>query len=193
MPEPLVATLYYLVKLIFGLYTAIVILRLFLQKYGAPFYNPIVKAIVLVTKPLVNPLRAIVPGVNGWDLAVVVLLLAIELIKVAAIVGLTLGTFPDIGGWVLWAIAAGLSDISELFFWAIILGAILSWIPSLQRSPVAEVVYTLTQPFLSVFQRFIPPLAGIDFSPLVAIVVIRVFTMLLLTPMLNAAVGLALS
>jgi YggT family protein len=52
----------------------------------------------------------------------------------------------------------------------------MSWFPLPQNGIIADVVGaidSLVSPFINLFRRFIPPFAGLDFSPILAIVVLR--------------------
>jgi YggT family protein len=193
MTGPINTALLYLLNVIFGVYIIIVIVRLFLQTLNAAYHNPISQVVIKLTQPLVRPLQRVIPGYKGVDYSVVFLLLVLEILKVIALVALRLHTFPDVGGLVLWAIASGLSDIANVLFYAIIIGAVLSWFASAQQSPFAEVVYVIIGPTLRVFQRFIPSFGGLDFSPVVALIVVRLATILILGPLLDFSVGLALA
>ena len=65
------------------------------------------------------------------------------------------------------------------YFFLIIASVILSWIGRNLQHPVIPLVYQLTEPVLKPFRRFIPPIAGIDLSPLFALVAIRFLILLL--------------
>lgn len=193
MPGPVLDALVFLINIIFGLYIMVVILRLLLQKLGASYHNPITQAIIKATQPLVKPLQRIIPGYKGFDLSIVVLLLILELAKVAILLGIAQQTFPDIGGWILWAITEGVNDVLDMYFYLIIIGAVLSWIPSMHHHPLTYVIACVTEPVLGVIRRVLPALGGFDFSPLVAIIVIKLVQILAIGPLLNVAVRLALA
>lgn len=79
-----------------------------------------------------------------------------------------------------------LSQLIEVYSWLIIVSAILSWVPNIsggQNSLVAdiiEVLHKITDPYLSLFRKFMPPLGGIDFSPVVALLVLQIIKDLIL-------------
>lgn len=79
-----------------------------------------------------------------------------------------------------------LSQLIEVYSWLIIISAILSWVPNIsgtQNSLVAdisEVLHIITEPYLSLFRKFMPPLGGIDFSPVVALLVLQIIKDLIL-------------
>lgn len=193
MPGPVTDALVFLINVIFGLYIMVVILRLLLQKLGASYHNPISLGIIKATQPLVKPLQRLVPGYKGFDLAIVLLLLILELVKIVVLLGIAQQTFPDVGGWLLWGIVDGVNDTLDVYFYLIIIGAILSWIPSMHHHPLGDLVRLVTDPVLGLFRRFLPALGGFDFSPLVAIVAIKLIQILVISPVLGVALRLALA
>ena len=107
-----------LISIFLGIYIIIVIMRLFLQTVGASYHNPIIQAIIKLTDPPLKPLRRFIPGFKGVDVAALVLLFVLELIKVLVIVGFKLQTVPDVGGWTLWAVSYMLDDIGDVLFFS---------------------------------------------------------------------------
>jgi YggT family protein len=71
----------FLIEVIIGLYALIVMLRFMLQWVRADFYNPVSQFIVKATAPVLNPLRRIIPGIAGIDVAALLLVWVILTIK----------------------------------------------------------------------------------------------------------------
>lgn len=71
-----------------SLYLLIVMLRFFLQLARADFYNPISQFAVKATNPVLIPVRKVIPGVFGIDMASLVLALALQylVIQVSALI-----------------------------------------------------------------------------------------------------------
>ncbi|MEW6541485.1 MAG: YggT family protein [Bacillota bacterium] len=64
----------------------------------------------------------------------------------------------------------------------LIIGRILlSWIPHNPYNPVVRFVYELTDPYLNIFRRVIPPLGMIDISPIVALLVLHLIRSVIIT------------
>lgn len=57
----------------------------------------------------------------------------------------------------------------NIYFYLIIASVLMSWIPSIKESRVGQFITSLTDPYLDIFRRFIPPLGMIDISPIIAI------------------------
>ena len=89
----------YLLQTLGNLYLLVVLLRFLLQLVRADFYNPISQFIVRATKPLLMPLRRIIPGYGGLDFASLVLALAIQLVLMVLIIKLMGYALPNISCW----------------------------------------------------------------------------------------------
>lgn len=155
-----------------GFLTLALLLRFYMQAFRVSFGNPFGSFVVELTNWLVKPLRKVLPSVFGLDLATllpayllqVVLLLA----YFAARGALELMPAEQVLLLILWqAVVATLRISIYLLIGALILQAVMSWVNP--RSPLAYPVAQLTRPFLSPIQRIVPPVANIDLSPLIAI------------------------
>lgn len=61
-------------------------------------------------------------------------------------------------------------DFFQLYFWVIIVRIFLTWIPSIDWSaPFFRALAIVADVFLEPFRRIIPPMGGIDFSPIIAL------------------------
>jgi YggT family protein len=176
--DPLV----FLVKTLFGLYITIVVIRFLLQWARADFYNPISQFVVTLTSPVLRPLRSVIPGYAGIDLASVVLawlLKAVELTLLAWLLGL--GFRPLIA--LAWAVPALVALVISIFLFGILIRVILSWVNPDPYNPAVNLLNRLTDPILLPAQRLLPPISGIDLSPMLAMVALVLLQMLLLPPL----------
>jgi YggT family protein len=152
-------------------------LRFWMQWARVPFQNPLAQFVVKVTDFAVRPLRRVIPGFFGLDWASLLLLLATEILSVLAIHWLMSYPFAAAGmqvlpGFMLLGVVAALRLGLYVLMGFIILQAVLSWVNPF--SPFAPVFYALARPVLSPFQKIIPPIGGVDVSPLAALVLIQV-------------------
>jgi YggT family protein len=173
-----VNALSYLIGTLIDLFVAAVLLRLLLQWVRADFYNPLCQFLVKVTNPVLIPLRRIIPAIRRLDTASVVLMLALEIISVGIVnfIGSNPVTFQQI---VAFSVIKLLMTLLMTYFFLIIAAVIISWIGQRMRHPFVPLVYQLTEPVLAPFRKFIPPIAGIDLSPLFALIAIRFLILLL--------------
>ena len=182
--------LVFLISTLFDLYILIVMLRFIFQIIRADFYNPLSQFIVKVTSPLLIPIRRIIPAMGNIDTSCVILLLALQLIKLS-IVGLLSGGMFAIGMLLVLTVAETVSLVFSVFTFGILIQVILSWVSPGTHNPVTAVLYSLTEPVLGPFRRLIPPIAGFDLSPIAALLALQIGKMLVMPPILALARSLA--
>lgn len=167
----------YLWETISMLYIGAVMLRFLLQLVRADFYNPLSQFVVTITQPLLYPLRRVIPGYKGVDVAALVLMFVLQLIAVGVIFAMKFPHPP----WHLLAPAALAKLVSlllSLYFMLLIAQVILSWVAQ-GYHPIVSLLHSLTDPILRPIRGILPQTGGIDFSPLIAIIGIGFFRILL--------------
>lgn len=173
----LASPLEFLVTTLVELYLLAVLLRFLLQTSRANFYNPVSQFLVTVTRPTLQPLRRVIPGWGGVDLASIVLLLALQLVALGFSVWLR-GVSAGPGMLVVAAIADLVALTFNVYIFGILIQALLSWVNPGVYNPVSEVLDSLTRPVLRPVRNLVPPISGIDLSPLFAIIGLQVLKML---------------
>jgi len=181
----------YLINLVFGFLLLAVALRFLLAWVRADFYNPVSQFIVTVTNPLLRPLRRVIPGWAGVDWPALVLLLALKLFEVAVLGLVAAGRLPAPAGLVVFAVAELLNLFIYIFLFSILIQVVLSWVNPGAYNPVTVLLYRLTEPLLGPARRLLPPVAGLDFSPIAVIVALQLSIILVVRPLLR--LGLSLS
>ena len=170
--------LIYLLTTLVDLYVTAILLRLLLQWVRADFYNPVSQFLVRITNPVLVPLRRVIPAIGRLDTASVVLMLALEFSVTWLVMQLGTARFalPQI---LLFSAVKLLATLLWTWFFLIIAMVLLSWVGRGLRHPVIPLVYQLADPVLRPFRRIIPPIGGIDLSPLFALIAIRFLLILL--------------
>lgn len=162
----------YLIGTLIDLYITAVMLRLLLQWVRADFYNPLCQFLVLITNPLLIPLRRVVPSIGKLDTASVVLMFLLEVLGVWVVLQFSqLRMEPQ--ALLMFAVVKLILTLLWTYFFLIIALVILSWIGPRARHPIVPLIIQLTDPVLAPIRRFLPPLGGFDLSPLVALIAIR--------------------
>ena len=173
-----VNALTYLIGTLIDLYVAAVLLRLLLQLVRADFYNPLSQLLIKLTNPVLVPLRRLIPPIGRLDTASVVLMLALEFIGIwlTAVIGTRVFEWHQI---IAFSVIKLLMTLLMTYFFLIIVAVILSWVGQGLRHPLIPLVFQLTEPVLRPIRKVIPPIAGIDLSPLFALIAIRFLIILL--------------
>lgn len=164
----------YIIQTLGQLYLLVALLRFILQLVRADFYNPLSQFTVKVTQPILAPLRRIIPSVAGFDLAGLVFVLLLQFILMAAI--LALADFPVLSmlHYILaWSLIAVLGLFLKIFFFALIISVILSWVAPGSQNPGAQLTQQLCEPMLAPIRNLLPNLGGLDISPIFAFIAIN--------------------
>ncbi|MEK7321546.1 MAG: YggT family protein [Pseudomonadota bacterium] len=178
------ASAVFLINTVFGLYLFAVMLRLLLQWVRADFYNPISQFLVKVTNPPLRPLRRIIPGWGGVDLASILLLLALQMLEIF-LANMALGRAMPLSGLFVTSVAELLNLLLNIFVIAILVQVVMSWISPGTYNPATVLLHRLTEPVLAPARRLIPPISGVDLSPLVVLVVFQLIKFLLIAPLVD--------
>jgi YggT family protein len=161
--------LIFIVDSLFTLAVYAFLLRLLLQVSRGDFRNPLSQAVVRLTNWLVLPLRRVLPPAGQLDTASLVAVYLVQLAAVAAVFLMSTGTAMPLPS-LLWV---GLRQLViatlQLYTVAIVVYALLSLVAPGTYSPVIGFLGSLCEPLLRPVRRVLPPIAGLDFSPLVVI------------------------
>ncbi|MGH8461706.1 MAG: YggT family protein [Stenotrophobium sp.] len=173
--------LYFLVTTLFDLVLWAFLLRVLLQWVRADFYNPISQLIWQVTRYPADWLRGIVPRWRNLDnaaLLVLFLLATIYIYIVSALLGFHIDSL-SLAAYALLKIAVLLVN---LLTFTLFVQAILSWVGPGVNNSASNVLWSLNEPLLRPVRRFIPPMAGLDLSPLAVMLALQVVSRLIPLP-----------
>ncbi len=189
----LTSPLMLIINTLFDLYILLVLMRFLLQMLRADFYNPISQFIVKLTTLPLKILRRLIPSIAGQDTASIVLCLVLIyakylLMRALSIPAVNIGSvMAPIGGasyagLLVFCVADLIALVLTIFLVAVIIKVILSWVSPGQYNPVIGLVHKLAEPVLKPIRKLIPPMGGLDLSPLFATLLILVAKMLILPP-----------
>ena len=165
--------IYFIVDTLIGLYQVLLLLRLLMQLTRADFRNPIGRGIVQLTDPVILPLRRVLPPIGKVDSASVLAIIVVSALK-AWLLRLLMG-FGLPGPLLMLNVVAIdlLRLVLRTYLISIILNAILSFVAPGNYSPAQSVLASICNPVLNPIRRMIPPIAGLDLSPLWACIAIQ--------------------
>lgn len=173
----------YLLQTLFHLFVLATLLRFYMQALRAPFRNPLAQFVAALTDFAVKPLRRVIPGLMGLDLASFLLAWLVEFILLILLYLIKYGTaLPPAGVGVLLPVLLLLALVwllrlsMYLLIGAVFIQAILSWFSPYH--PIAPFFDALTRPFLKPLRRFIPLVGGVDLSGLVMLIICQLILIL---------------
>lgn len=173
--------LLFLIDIIFQLFGIALILRAWIYAIRLHPFNPYSQAILRVTDWLVQPIRRVVPASGRFDwpsilacwISAIIYLLLTWLLAMGGLLPSTSAIVPLL----LTGLLISLKWLFNVIVWVTLIQAVLSWINPL--SPIMPVLYTLTAPLLDPIRRAMPRTGGLDFSPLILLVIAQVLMMVL--------------
>ena len=179
----------YIISTLGTLYVSLVLLRFLAQLVRADYYNPLSKALVKYTNPLLVPLRKIIPGFLGIDWAALVLALILQTILFQIILVIAGYGIVNIGLLFLWAAVALLGLLVTFYYWGTIILIIASWIAPNSYNPALRLLHQIIDPVMAPFRKILPPLGVLDLSPIIFFMVLHIIRAYVL-PALAQAVGM---
>ena len=182
----------FLVKLFFDIYILTLILRYLLTIVRVDSLNPLSALIIKVTNPLLKPLRRTIPGYFGIDWASIISLFLVQAIEIILVALIITGGIPAFSGLTMLTIAYLLRTILYIYLFIIIIQVIISWINPNAYNPITTIMYQISEPILKPIRQFIPSSGGLDFSPLVALIIINLLMILIISPLMDLGQKLSL-
>ena len=147
------------------------LVRFHFQWLRVPFRNPLGQFVVALTNWAVVPARRVVPGLAGLDLATLLLAWLTQLLGLWA-------QFAIVGGDPSFVALAAIAAVDlaryslYILIVAVFLHVAITWINP--DAPVEPLLAMVTRPFLRPLRRYVPPVANVDLTPMVLIVVLWV-------------------
>ena len=170
----------FVVDAIASLFILAALLRFWMQAVRAPARNPIAYFSMALTDFAVKPLRRVIPGFFRLDLASLVVALLLEFIDQVILLLLAGGApfeNPAVLSVVLFFAFVKLIRLSiYIFMGAIIIQAVLSWVSPYH--PVAPFFDALAAPLMRPVRKVIPPIGGVDISPVFVLIFLQLVLML---------------
>ncbi len=181
----------FILNTILALVVGVFLLRLLLQFVRTDFRNPLAQTILRLTNPVVLPLRRVLPAIGKLDTASAVATLLAQMLKLA-LRSLLWGLLETPARFLVDAVIDLADTTLTVYSAAILIYAMLSWVDPGGYNPGARLLGDLTAPILRPLRRRLPPLAGLDLSPFVAMLLLVVLQMVLngrIAPVLRQLVG----
>jgi len=172
----LIQILLFILDTVCGFLTLALLVRFAMQWARVPFRNPLGQFIVAVTDWMVRPVRRLIPGLFGLDMASLFLAWLWQVAYQGIVLGATGVLLAVSPAPTLVVAALALLEVAKISLYlvigAVIVAAVFSWVNP--YAPLAEVFNTLTRPLLRPFRRIIPPVGGVDLSPLALLLVLQI-------------------
>ncbi len=161
----------FIIRTVGELYAFIVILRFLLQISRADYYNPISQAIVRLTNAPLLPLQKVLPRAGRFDLSALTLALGVKFATLLLIFMMH-EQIPNILNLLLFAAIGVVDTTLTILFWAVLASVIISWVAPGSYHPGPQLIQQLTEPLFYLARKVIPPIGGLDLSPILIFLII---------------------
>lgn len=177
-----------LINTLINIYLLLLMLRFLLQASQADYYNPLSQSLVKITQPVVRPFQGVLgPVMKRFDLATLVAGFLVKVISIVILLKMAGAGMPRLDGLALAGVAAVLGTILKIYFFALIVMIILSWVAPRANHPAAVLVMQLVEPIMAPVRKVIPPLGMLDLSPIVVFVGINLIDGIVVGQLVRAA------
>jgi len=170
--------LYFIVGTLAQLVLLLFLLRFWLPVLRIDFRNPLAQGVLRLTSPLIVPVRRFLPPLGRIDTATVLVLVVLQVLTILLLLTLS-GRMADLVLIVAVAVLELAIHSLRLFFFVVLISVVLSWIAPQTYNPIISMVNAMAAPVLRPFRRIIPPIGGLDISPIFAIIMLQAGIILL--------------
>ena len=157
----------------------IFVARFLLQACRVDFYNPISQGLVRITDPVLKPLRLVLPGYRNFDFASFFAAVVVQILLIMALSALGGGYVGSVATIILSGLMQVILECIRIFWWSILIVIIAGWIAPGSYHPALALLQQITEPLLAPARRLLPPMGGIDFSPILVFLILGVIERIL--------------
>lgn len=164
----------FLLGTVADLYMLCFVIRLSLYWHGADPRNPVAAVVLRLTNPVVLPFRLLVKPSQRLETHVLLTFLTLQCLLVWATVNAGCLVEPSLFQLVGFGLIRAVRAVLWFYLLAVVAWALLSWFSPSGYNPIVGVLHRICTPALAPIRRILPGMGGIDFSPLVFILGVRI-------------------
>jgi YggT family protein len=164
-----------IVQPLFSLAMLLIAVRFLAQLCGVSGYNPVSMTLRRVTNVIVLPLSRLLPSGNRFSPGALVALILIQVVFIALMFTLEgrLDSFNVLHA-LIWAAIGCASLLVNIIFYSVIAMIVVSFLAPQSSNPAVEFIWELTEPVMAPLRRILPPMGGLDFSPIILFIALNV-------------------
>lgn len=189
MGASLGAGIVFLLDIIFEIAKLLMLVRLLMELARVDFYNPFAQGVARITSPVLKPLQ-FVPHIGHFNVACFIVYTLLAAAQLAFRFVLVQNVSPAITGLMVLGAADAIHGMIVLWMIVIFIRVILSWVPFLGIHPLVYVIAKMANPVLHPVSRIVPPISGLDFSPIIALIALKFFDIVITGSLTSTGYGL---
>lgn len=164
-----------IVQPLFSLAMLLIAVRFLAQLCGVSGYNPISMTLRRVTNVIVLPLSRLLPSGNRFSPGALLALILLQVVFIALMLGLVgqLDAFNVLQA-LIWSALGAAGLLVSIIFYSVIAMIVVSFLAPQSSHPAVEFIWELTEPVMAPLRQVLPPMGGLDFSPIILFIVLNV-------------------
>ncbi len=164
-----------IVQPLFSLAMLLIAVRFLAQLCGVSDYNPISMTLRRVTNVIVLPLSRLLPSGNRFSPGALLALILIQVVFIALMLGLVgqLDAFNVLQA-LIWSALGAAGLLVSIIFYSVIAMIVVSFLAPQSSHPAVEFIWELTEPVMAPLRQVLPPMGGLDFSPIILFIALNV-------------------
>ena len=164
-----------IVQPLFSLAMLLIAVRFLAQLCGVSGYNPISMTLRRVTNVIVLPLSRLLPSGNRFSPGALLALILIQVAFIALMFGLVgqLDAFNVLQA-LIWSALGAAGLLVSIIFYSVIAMIVVSFLAPQSSHPAVEFIWELTEPVMAPLRQVLPPMGGLEFSPIILFIALNV-------------------
>ena len=164
-----------IVQPLFSLAMLLIAVRFLAQLCGVSGYNPISTTLRRVTNIIVLPLSRLLPSGNRFSPGALLAMILIQVVFIALMFGLVgqLNAFNVLQA-LIWSALGAAGLLVSIIFYSVIAMIVVSFLAPQSSHPAVEFIWELTEPVMAPLRQVLPPMGGLDFSPIILFIALNV-------------------
>ena len=160
---------------LFSLALFLLAMRFLAQLCGVSPYNPISTGIRKVTDPIVAPINRLIPAGKRLNIGAIAALILCQTAYIAVMLWI-LNRFDafNVVQALIWGALGAAGLLINIIFYSVLAIIVVSFLAPQSNHPAVEFLWQLTEPVMAPLRSIIPPMGGLDFSPILLFIGINV-------------------
>ena len=162
----------YLFKSILDVISVVILITFFFRLLKVDYYNPLVQGMLKFADIFTSLIRSIFKPIFGIDLASLITATVLQAFCFF-IISLSDEVLFSFGIMISWSLFSVLLLGLTIGWWALVGGIIMSWVAPVSSFPPSRLLLQMSNQICKPFRLFLPPIGGLDFSPILAFLILQ--------------------
>ena len=162
----------YLFKAILDVISLVILITFLFRLLKVDYYNPLVQGMLKFADIFTSLIRSIFRPFFGIDIASLIMAVAIQALCFY-LISLDDAILFSFGIMISWSLFSVLLMVLTIVYWGLLAGILISWVARGHPHPAFILLLQMSDHICKPFRSFLPPVGGLDFSPIIAFIIIQ--------------------